>query len=1696
MFKKRIFKRSTALLMVFTMISGLIPGWNSGIVKAYAETSDSFKSVAAGEFSSAGIDANNVLWTWGNNSLGQLGDGTNTEKSTPVKVKDQEDNDFTAATVSVGKDHTVAIDRDGYVWSWGNNGAGQLGNGLNGPGVNSTPLKVYDTNGESQLGDIKKISAGNDSTVALTNSGNVLVWGYNQFCKLGNGKSDEYCVIPSFVLNEVEGLNFEGVADIAAGWGYAVALKNDGTVWTWGLNGEGQLGYTTTDPYGMFPAKVTCSGGAELIAKAISAGINHTAIIAPDNTVWTWGYNACGKLGIGTDVEKQLLPKQVFYQDGVTPFKAKQVKAGSDSTVAVAEDGTVWAWGSNDYGLLGNLKNYDDFENSNVPSQVKNSDGSNFTLGDNDKVAVGGNHVLATKDRMLITWGGNWYGQLGNGKSGAEGGYKNYAEQIEQELPLNGAAYITTDDNLAEDCVTETPDNDLDTKIENYEGDAQTIEFNIKVSGDAPLVSAELLISAYDVDEEDGELDAVFLNGKNLGFLSGSNDVWSTTKFTVPIDDIKSGNNTVKIIIAKGYSLKVDWGQLIIDGGFRDRGEIVSGSANYNNNQRSVGTVFEVKGAENDSSYILELNLIDDHGNNAGVISHEFSVKANEIVTIDSLKLEVRGGIYTGQAYLFDGDSKIMVSAKTTNTVEVPISSNATVKSDNVNFTIDNEKNTILIKTGENLEIPNVDTFLSNLKKDSWAEWMVIDLEEGKMIRNVSEFWGNYWSDSNKDVSDSVVSGNKLVVLAEDETTIKIYTITIKEDTINDDSSIRHTITKDGNVFLGGKYIELGISPSGYFGTTVAAPTLAPDPKGFHTENMYGNKLGMRIDGDGFDSGSAPTTGDFFLPGSPIEGFGIGYRSTAEGMPTILTNCNGIRQDLTSISTEDASSGTTLKAIITGTTPDGKLKITQVIWFGVDDKVFKTEMTAENLGGDALYDVRYTRSVDPDQDFDKKGTYATKNSVISNPPVNGSAIVIAKGEKTEEPFIFLSDDPSARAAIAGASLLDPYNPELWQEDGSKLLKAESLADTGIHMTFKIGDLAGGETKTVRMGSSLNPKIDEVLKNPAAPENLTATVGNSKVTLNWNTVSDATGYKIYKTTSSGTYGEPIATVAGNVLSYDATELTNGTTYYFVIRATNASGDSLNSDEVSAMPKTVPSAPTEVTVTAGDGQATVSFTAPTDHGGSPITGYIVTSNPGKITATGTGTTITVTGLTNGTTYTFTVRAINAAGNSADSTASNAVTPYRPSNGGSSGGSGTPSTPATGVEILVNGKTETAATATTTKEGDKKVTTIVVDDKKVEEKLQKEGNHAVVTIPVKNISDVVVGTLNGQTVKNMENKEAILELKTEKVAYKLPASQINIDEVLKQIGKQVELMDIAVSVKISEPSKDTIKIVEDTASKNNYQVVVKPVEFDITCTNGNKTVAVSKFNAYVERLVAIPEGVDPNKITTGIVFNPDGTFSHVPTEVTVINGKYYAKINSLTNSTYSVIWNPKTFKDVETHWAKDAVNDMGSRLVVSGVGEDRFEPDRDITRAEFAAITVRALGLMRPGVGKDAFNDVTKDTWYYDAVSIASEYGIISGYGDGKFGPMDKITREQAMAMIARAMKITKLKAELNDGEMQKLLEAFGDSGKAADWAKASIAACVKAEIVSGRNGKMIAPKDNITRAEVAVIVKGLLQKSKLI
>lgn len=631
----------------------------------------------------------------------------------------------------------------------------------------------------------------------------------------------------------------------------------------------------------------------------------------------------------------------------------------------------------------------------------------------------------------------------------------------------------------------------------------------------------------------------------------------------------------------------------------------------------------------------------------------------------------------------------------------------------------------------------------------------------------------------------------------------------------------------------------------------------------------------------------------------------------------------------------------------------------------------------------------------------------------------------------------------------------------------------------------------------KSGTSDAAKVTYTPHAPIKPQNLTASAGNRFVTLNWEMVTGATFYQVYMSTESNKY-TPTPTVTVTDATYQIDGLHNGTTYYFVVQAGNEGGVSGGSNEASATPATVPATPVDVTAVAHNGSATVSFLAPLDDGGSAIIEYDVLDMAGNVVATGKESPIIITGLTNGTSYTFTVQAKNAVGSSGLSVPSNTVTPSAPSSSGSSTPSSTSSVTDltdSGVDVLVNGKSESAGIARTDKINNQQVTRVTVDEKKIQQRLDMEGMNSTITIPFSTDSDVVSGGLNGRMVKNMENLEAMIEIRTGHATYTLPAKQINIDAISVQLGANIELQDIMVNVEIGSLQSDDIQIVENVAASHGLTIMVPPLNFKVSAVYEGRTEVVTKFNAYVERTIAIPTDVDPHKITTGVVMEEDGNVRHVPTKVVELNGVYYAQINSLTNSTYTVVWNPVAFKDVAGHWAREAVNNMGSRMIVYGLGNNMFAPNRNMTRAEFAATVIRSLGLA-PEEGDSHFTDIKRDDWFHGYINTSSSYQLIAGFADGTFRPHEHITREQAMTIIAKAMEMTQLSDQLPNTPSGMILLPYEDAAEVSLWALKGVADSVQAGIVTGRSDTALASKEYITRAEVAAIIERLLQRSNLI
>jgi hypothetical protein len=641
--------------------------------------------------------------------------------------------------------------------------------------------------------------------------------------------------------------------------------------------------------------------------------------------------------------------------------------------------------------------------------------------------------------------------------------------------------------------------------------------------------------------------------------------------------------------------------------------------------------------------------------------------------------------------------------------------------------------------------------------------------------------------------------------------------------------------------------------------------------------------------------------------------------------------------------------------------------------------------------------------------------------------------------------------------------------------------------------------------------------------PNAPIGLTAMPGDQEVALSWNPVANATGYHVYMGSAPGV--SPIDTVRQATVTdatYGITGLTNGTPYYFVVTAYNGAGESAASAEQSATPQSGEAQASAAVLTADRTTIKVGelITFSASITGAPdaetLTGKLYA---GSVTFKVDGAAVqtvplgassvavySTSGLAQGT---HTIEAVYSGFYGqfhevnyrvAGSSAAVAVTINKAESNNGNGGPYQPTSPIpettdNGTDILINGKTQNAGSATKSIRNGQHVTTIAIDPKKLADKLKAEVNGSVITIPVAAGPDVVIGELNGRMIKEMEEKQAVLEIRTDRGTYTLPALMINIDAISDKAGKSVALEDIKIQIEIAVPAADKIKWVENAAERGSFKLVVPPVEFTVHGTYGGQAIEVAKFNAYVARTIAVPKDVDPGRVTTGVVIDLDGTPRHVPTKIVVIDGKHYAQINSLTNSTYAVVWHPLEFADMAKHWAKDAVNDMGARMIIEGTGNGQFSPDRTITRAEFAAIVVRALGL-KPESGAATFSDVKASDWYSSAVGAAYGYQLISGLEDGTFRPTDKVTREQAMVILSNAMKLTGLKAKLSAQPAEATLGRFEDAQGISAWARSGVADVVQAGLASGRSAVKLAPKDYMTRAEVATLIQRLLRESDLI
>ncbi|MDA8229620.1 MAG: hypothetical protein M0T74_18360, partial [Desulfitobacterium hafniense] len=279
--------------------------------------------LSAGAFHSLDISGGEVS-AWGENRLGQLGDGTTTDSSTPIKVPGLSG----IVGVSGGDQFSLALKEDGTGWAWGRNNLGQLGDGTT---IDRTkPIQI------PGLTQIVYLSAGGDHSLAVKADGTVWSWGDNEYGQLGISKNSDYEVRPTLI----EG--FKDVHSVSAGWKHSLALQSDGIAWAWGNNRFGQLGDGTQKSKD-YPVRIQGLGEVS----QLDAGYEFSLAMLKNGPVWAWGNNTLSQLGINSPDEFKATPEKIPSLNKVTAIAA-------GGAHALVQSNQLWGWGFNFSGQVGN----------------------------------------------------------------------------------------------------------------------------------------------------------------------------------------------------------------------------------------------------------------------------------------------------------------------------------------------------------------------------------------------------------------------------------------------------------------------------------------------------------------------------------------------------------------------------------------------------------------------------------------------------------------------------------------------------------------------------------------------------------------------------------------------------------------------------------------------------------------------------------------------------------------------------------------------------------------------------------------------------------------------------------------------------------------------------------------------------------------------------------------------------------------------------------------------------------------------------------------------------------------------------------------------------------------------------------------------------------------------------------------------
>ncbi|MCU6794196.1 DUF2252 family protein [Paenibacillus sp. WQ 127069] len=507
---------------------------------------------------------------------------------------------------------------------------------------------------------------------------------------------------------------------------------------------------------------------------------------------------------------------------------------------------------------------------------------------------------------------------------------------------------------------------------------------------------------------------------------------------------------------------------------------------------------------------------------------------------------------------------------------------------------------------------------------------------------------------------------------------------------------------------------------------------------------------------------------------------------------------------------------------------------------------------------------------------------------------------------------------------------------------------------------------------------------------------------------------------------------------------------------------------------------------ITAAAADAKAAILINGIAATSGTPSTVALnVGANEIKVQVTAQDGTIQV--------YTVTLTRINDNNNSNSSSGTGGTGTGTGSGAGSTGSE----TPSGSAGPTVSGEVhlgEGAVKESKETTADGKITTrLTVDSLKLTQALEslkkEEAGKPQVVIEFKGNDPIAMVELPVavlmEALKSVPN--AVITVKSELASYSLPIQTIDFTAAALQLG--VDAKDIKVTIITEKVTGAALTQIVNTATRDGMTVVGAPMDFKVILEANGKQLDASLSNHYVARTISTGQTIDAAH-TTAVRVEADGSFSFIPSRF--IDNQ--AIILSPSNSIYAIVQTSNKFTDIDGHWAKADIQLLGSKLIVDGVSAQSFAPDTNITRAQFAALLIRSLGLSENREA-NRFTDVPSNNWSAGAVGAASKAGLIDGFEDGSFRPADPVTRQQMVVMIARAMKASGQTA-LTEVKTDTALASFKDQASIQAWAQPAAAQAVTAGIIQGMTADAFVPDSQATRAQATTMLKRLLQKLQFI